>query len=284
MPIHPAMPPLEDEVPRLLHITDCHLRADPERRLLGIDTAATLAATLRQALSEHAPDAMIISGDLAHDPEPASYARLAALLDDHYRGPRLYLAGNHDVTAAMGGLWSEAPQIRLDDWEVLGFDSHADDAPQAHFDAGRRDALLARIHASTAAHILLTCHHPVLPVGSPWLDRDRIIDGESLLESLAATGRVRGLVFGHVHQALAMAHVGTGAEGEPAGSGELALLATPSTCFQFAPASAHFAIDQSLPGGQPGYRWLVLEDDGNLRTRVGRVMDYPMHFDMSDRS
>ncbi len=275
------MIPLEDELPRLLHITDCHLRADPERRLLGIDTAATLTAVLAQALSEHSPDALIVSGDLAHDPEPASYARLTALLDDFYRGPRLHLAGNHDVAAAMGALWCEAPQLRLGDWQVLGFDSHADDAPQALFDAGRREALLARVQASDAAHILLTCHHPVLPIGCPWLDRDRVTDGETLLESLAASGRVRGLVFGHVHQAVATAYSGTGGTG---GTGDVALLATPSTCFQFAPASSHFAIDHSLPGGQPGYRWLVLEDDGILRTRVGRVMDYPMQFDMSDRS
>ncbi len=53
---------------RVLHITDTHLRATAGATLLGVDTAASLAAVLHRAFSEHAPDAVLASGDLAHDP------------------------------------------------------------------------------------------------------------------------------------------------------------------------------------------------------------------------
>jgi Icc protein len=63
---------------------------------------------------------------------------------------------------------------------------------------------------------------------------------------------VRGIVWGHVHQAL---------EGERAG---VRLLATPSTCAQFAPGLDDFAID-SRP---PAYRMLELLPDGSIVTEV----------------
>ena len=46
-------------------------------------------------------------------------------------------------------------------------------------------------------------------------------------------------------------------------------LGTPSTCIQFAPGSAEFALDEQMPG----YRWLHLYDEGQLDTGVSRVLD-----------
>ena len=51
----------------LLQITDLHVLAAANSRLLGVDTAVSLDAVLRAALSERAADAMIVTGDIAHD-------------------------------------------------------------------------------------------------------------------------------------------------------------------------------------------------------------------------
>jgi 3',5'-cyclic-AMP phosphodiesterase len=253
---------------RVLHITDCHLVEGDGATLLGIDTAATLNRVLAQATAEATPDVVIASGDLAHDPVPACYERIAGVLARYHVGPVLWLAGNHDVAAAMGPLFEPEPAVALGNWEVVGFDTHEDEVTGACFGADRRAALLARIAASPADHVLLACHHPPLEVGCPWLDRDRIPDGESLLASVAASGRVRGWVFGHVHQEVeAREHA-------------LLVLGTPSTCFQFAPRSPSFAIDHSETRRQPGYRWLELGADGRIRTQVGRVMNVPMQIEL----
>jgi Icc protein len=61
----------------------------------------------------------------------------------------------------------------------------------------------------------------------------------------------------------------------------LALLATPSTCFQFEPGSRRFAIDRSADSGRPGYRWLELHADGRVRTEVGRC-DLTLNIDLTD--
>lgn len=265
---------------RILHITDTHLRATAGATLLGVDTAASLAAVLDQALAEHAPDAVLASGDLTHDGERAAYERFAEVLREHFTGPVVHLPGNHDLSAPLARVLGEQDAVRAGGWEILGFDSHADHQTEASFDDAARRALAERIRGSRASHILLACHHPPMPVGCPWLDKDCIPDGLELLESCAAAGRspdstdsrVRGLVFGHVHQQVHVRH------------GELTVLGTPSTCFQFEPGSSGFAIDRAGERGLPGYRWLSLYPDGELHTEVRRLTGYSLNLDMSDRS
>ena len=256
----------------VLQITDSHLKASASSTLLGVDTADSLRAVLAQALAEQAPDAVIASGDLAHDPEPATYRRFEQALRDVYAGPVMYLAGNHDLSGPLAATLGTLDTLRLGSWAVIGFDTHRDHRTEAELDDVRRGALMARIGGWDAEHVLLVCHHHPLPVGCPWLDKDCIPLGFELLESCAAESRVRGLAFGHVHQ-----EVRTEAAGLP-------VLGAPSTCFQFQPGSERFAIDRSPQSGRPGYRWLMLHPDGTLASRVRRVADYPLNIDVSDRS
>lgn len=258
---------------RLLQITDFHLKAAADARLLGVDTAATLAAVLDQALAEATPDAVLATGDLAHDPEPAAYQRVARIVGERFHGPVLYLAGNHDLSAPLAATLGSDDSLTLGEWTVLAFDSHVDHRTGAGLDDHARRRLEQRIGAAGSRHVLLACHHPPLPVGCPWLDKDCIPGGRELLESCAASagsGRVRGLVCGHVHQPLEAAH------------GRIAVLGTPSTCFQFQPGSRRFTIDRDPVSGQPGYRWLELDDDGSLRTGIRRLEGAPLNIDLSE--
>lgn len=52
----------------VLQITDLHLLERPGAKLLGIDTAASLEAVLDAALAERQPAAMLVTGDIAHEP------------------------------------------------------------------------------------------------------------------------------------------------------------------------------------------------------------------------
>jgi Icc protein len=255
---------------RLLQISDSHFTA-PGRTLLGVDTRDSLDALLARACAQPV-DAVIASGDLAHDPEPAVYRRFETALRNHWSGPVLYLPGNHDLTAPLQATLGTRQNLGLGAWEVLAFDSHEDHSVGSAFGREEREALAERIRLSPAQFLLLACHHPPLPVGCPWLDKDCIPAGRELLESCAADPRVRGLVFGHVHQAF------------EAAVGAVKVLGTPSTCFQFEPGSARFSIDRSPATGVPGYRWLELYDDGTLRTEVARMTGYALNIDTSDRS
>ena len=110
--------------------------------------------------------------------------------------------------------------------------------------------------ARRIAKRLLTLVNDQLELASP-LDHGRIKNGSRLLELLAADGRVRGILFGHVHQAI-FAQIG-----------HLALFGSPSTCVQFKPLVAQFALDSQAPG----CRWLSIKENGEIVSRVQRLAD-----------
>ena len=251
-------------VQRVLQITDVHLRAVAGETLLGVDTWHSVAAVLDQALAEHRPDALLVTGDVAHDPDPAVYARFYGWLKARYPGPTLVTPGNHDIAGNMGALLENA-HLELSGWQVLTLDSHVDDEPQALVSDADLAGLEAACNRSANAHLLVATHHPPVAIGCPWLDRDRIQNGHELLEWMAEHGRIKALVFGHAHQELDLAHR------------QLSLLGTPSTCIQFEPGSNQFSVDEQ----KPGYRWLLLGEDGSVRSEVRRVADYPLEIDRS---
>ncbi|MBT8148658.1 MAG: phosphodiesterase, partial [Gammaproteobacteria bacterium] len=55
------------------------------------------------------------------------------------------------------------------------------------------------------------------------------------------------------------------------------LIASPSTCIQFAPHSDDFKLDTLMPG----YRWLDLHADGRITTGVSRVRDAELSMDLA---
>ena len=55
------------------------------------------------------------------------------------------------------------------------------------------------------------------------------------------------------------------------------MLSTPSTCVQFTPESEDFSVDMIAPG----YRWLQLNPDGSIETKVSRVEGIEFEIDLS---
>lgn len=247
----------------VLQITDVHLRARVGARLLGVDTGHSLAAVLSQALAEATPAALLVTGDVSHDPEVAAYERFAGIVREHFQGPMLCLPGNHDLLGPMGALLSDPSVLHLPGWDVIGVDSHVDDVTEADVAEADVAALRECLDNAGARHVLVAAHHPPIEVGCPWLDKDRIQNGAELLEWLSEHAGVRGMVFGHAHQVVESVYK------------DIALLGTPSTCFQFAPNTQTFSIDDTMPG----YRWLYLQADGTVRSEVRRVADYPLNIE-----
>lgn len=65
----------------LLQITDTHLFASAEGRLLAVRTAESLAAVLDQVQANaHPYDLILATGDLSQDHSPESYQRFATMM------------------------------------------------------------------------------------------------------------------------------------------------------------------------------------------------------------
>jgi len=82
-----------------------------------------------------------------------------------------------------------------------------------------------------------------------------VADAAAFFDVLDRYPGVRGVLWGHVHQQIDQQRNG------------VSLMASPSTCVQFAPGSMKFKADDM----QPGYRWLDLHGDGRIETAVSRM-------------
>ncbi len=249
----------------LLQITDLHVLAAENSRLLGVDTALSLDAVLRAALSERAADAMIVTGDIAHDAAEATYARVRDAIAAHYQGPIVWLPGNHDVAAPLDRQRPEATELQLGEWQIVAIDTHVDGAEGGNVGVAEFDRLRALLAHTASRFVIIAGHHPPMPLGTPWLDSGSVANGAVLLDLLSDSGRVKAYVCGHVHQETATMHRG------------VFVLTTPSTCFQFVPGTERFSVDAT----PPGWRWLDLASDGTLTTRVGRATGFPVTLDLS---
>lgn len=247
---------------RLLQLTDSHLFADPGGRLLGITTRASFEAVLDLALDgTPKADALVLTGDLVHDESSTGYRYLRETLK--LTGlPHYCIAGNHDrpplLSEHLGaaGLGSVALR-RLHSWNLIFMDSS-----EAGRDGGRLDSdqmrQLEDLLTGDAAPALLFLHHHPIPVQSAWMDTMGVDNGAELLGLCARHPQVKAIVFGHIHQSFECRQ------------GALQILGAPSTCIQFLPGSASFALDQR----PPGYRELLLYPDGRLTSQVIRLAQY----------
>lgn len=238
---------------RLVQLSDTHLRA--AAGMAGADADTGLRATLA-AMAARGADALLLTGDLAHDDGAPAYARLAALLAP-LGLPTLCLAGNHDDPAALAAsALGVSGGADLGAWRLVLLDSTLPGQSSGALGAAELERLDATLAAAPQRPALVALHHPPLALGSAWIDAIGLAAPERLFAVLARHPQVRAVVFGHAHQSFA------------ARIGGIRVLGCPSTCVQFRPRRARFALDPLLP---PGARWLDLYADGRLTTGILRA-------------
>lgn len=255
---------------QVLHVTDPHLSSDPGERLAGVDTRASWEAVLAAAMEEGPePDLVLVTGDIVHDGEAGSYRQVCT--DLRVLGaPALLLPGNHDDNAVMAaviadrGPVSRAGHRLLGGWLIVALDSTVPGSPGGRLEDGELDRLQRLLERHPEHPTLVSLHHQPVPVGSAWLDRIGVANGDALMTLVAGHPQVRVVLWGHVHQAFHRQR------------GEALLLATPSTCVQFTPNHDRFALDAQAPG----WRRLTLHPDGRVSTRVGRLERLPDGLDL----
>ena len=159
-------------MPRLLHLTDPHLKPHPTDTLVGIYPDLNLQAVLEQAHRDSGPfDLILITGDLAQDPCPASYQRLSELLSS-YPCPTLCLPGNHDDLALMRDILNQAPvscvsPMTLAGWQIVCINTQKPQASQGWVSPAEMAHLRAALH--TKQPTLIAMHHHCLSTGRSWM-------------------------------------------------------------------------------------------------------------------
>lgn len=223
----------------------------------GTVTHNTLAAVLNHVRkSQWTADIVTMTGDLVQDDSRGAYenfTRQFVALDL----PVLCVPGNHDVRELMQQALHAAPfrycgTHRQHDWLIAGIDSCKQDSAGGWVSTAELNRLRKLVAQSEAAHVLVCLHHPPLAVGTPWLDTVGLENGDELLALLKDLKKVRGCLFGHVHQDFDQMHAG------------IRIIGTPSTCRQFMPGSKEFALDDR----PPAYRRVELHEDGSIEEQL----------------
>ncbi|QRY79915.1 3',5'-cyclic-AMP phosphodiesterase [Pseudomonas sp. PDNC002] len=264
----PTQPTASDSV-LVIQLSDSHLFAEGDGRLLGMDTADSLTQVVRLVVEEQPRiDLVLATGDLSQDGSLESYQRfrsISAPID----APSRWFPGNHDETAPMreaaAGSDLLDPVVDLGAWRVILLDSTIPGAVPGQVTDEQVALLESAIQAAPDKHLLISFHHHPVPIDSQWMDRIGIYNPEKLFAVLDRYPNVRCLLWGHVHQEIDRMR------------GDVRLLASPSTCVQFTPGSEDFCVDSLAPG----YRWLRLQPDGEVQTGVSRVTDIEFEVDYS---
>jgi Icc protein len=243
---------------RLLQISDTHLHATKDSRMRGVNTYDTFRAVLDRARADEAwpPDAVLVSGDIVQDESRAGYRLFRSEMEP--LGVRvLCLPGNHDDPKLMDEILSGEPfqfcgSTRIEGWSLVLLNTFLTGEDAGGLGDRRLEALAAALREHESQHVLVCMHHQPLKMGSAWLDGVGLRDADQFLRILDQNAHVRGVLWGHVHQASDRTR------------GNVRFLSAPSTCSQFLPSSDFFAID-SRP---PGMRWLELHGDGRIDTEI----------------
>jgi Icc protein len=248
---------------RLIQFSDTHVSADPAERLRGIASLPALEAAIADALRRSPRhDGVLLTGDLVQD-DPAGYEWIRSFFGAS-TVPVMALAGNHDLPAQMRSVLAHRPfqvggEVVFGPWLVVLLDTWVEHSAAGRLGAEQLAHLDHVLAANPNRHVLVCMHHHPLVMRSHWLDKVGLEDAEQFLAIVRHYRNVRGVVWGHVHQALDCLVAG------------VRFMASPSTCAQFLPGSDDFALDNR----PPGYRILDLMADGTIATEVVWLDSYP---------
>lgn len=267
----PSAPPVvadlaSDSSVLLVQLSDSHLFAAADGKLLGMNTHDSLQRVIERVLDEQPQiDLILASGDLSQDGSLASYQRFRQL-HEQIPAPARWFAGNHDALPAMQAACADSdllqPIIDLGHWRIILLDTSIPGAVPGYCSAEQLALLEQALQTAGERHVLVSFHHHPVSIGCRWMEPIGIRNPEALFAVIDRYAQVRALLWGHIHQEFDQLRNG------------VRLLASPSTCVQFAPGSEEFQVDQEAPG----YRWLRLHADGRLDTAVSRVVG--IHFDV----
>jgi Icc protein len=240
---------------KLTQITDLHLGPKADFTCRNLNTYKCLQSVLAAIKRDGRDgDRLFITGDIASDAQPQAYQLLDQLLCSEYK-QALWLPGNHDCMDLMQKNLKNypfTPVFEVDNWAILMLNSSMLDQPEGVISKLEMQRLEKYLSDMADKNILVALHHSVVEVGSHWVDQHRIANQQQLYQLLAAHGKVRAVINGHVHQQF------------ETDWGGIKVYSAPSTCFQFKPKADEFTMGDE----PPAYRWIDLHNDGRVDTGV----------------
>lgn len=217
-----------------VQLTDLHIRAPGEHACGRIDTAAYLRQAVTSILAlPLAPDAVVITGDLADLGRSEEYEHLRELLRPITR-PIFLLAGNHDERQALRATFPDHRYLGVDgdlrysvalgELQLIALDTTVPGQPHGMLDAQRLDWLARTLDAARGRPVVLAMHHPPFRTFIDHMDAMGLLQGAAELDALLrGHPHVERVICGHVHRPIDLRFGGTVASVCPSPAHSVAL-------------------------------------------------------------
>jgi 3',5'-cyclic-AMP phosphodiesterase len=244
---------------RIIQITDFHIFVDPQQVYRGGLPSKNLEKVLHAIKADQADSQLILAtGDLVSDDKKAY-----KILAKKFRAmgvPVCVLPGNHDNQDHIkknlaGGPINFTDCYQIGSWTIIMLNSAIHGDVEGRLSETELNKLEKNLQKNQDKNILVALHHQPVPVGSEWIDSISLKNPDIFFKIIDKFSTVKGIVFGHVHQEFHKMR------------GDVHLMATPATSIQFAPGIP----DMMISNAPPGYRVLLLGDDGSIDSKVFRV-------------
>lgn len=192
----------------LVQLTDPHIGAPWSDDPIGaLDRAlAAIPATLGGA-----PDALLVSGDIANNQREIEYEHARSALE-RLGVPVYAIPGNHDDPDRLrralpppdGDPGSLSYAVSVGPMRLVALDSTRAGEARGELDRDRLRWLDGALEADRTTPTLIAMHHPPIATGLPAMDAIAISDDEraELAAVLARHPQVQMIAAGHVHRAV----------------------------------------------------------------------------------
>ena len=251
---------------RLVQVSDCHLMANADDRLMGVDTRSSFNAVMELPVMQSQPDAFLLTGDLSQDGSSSSYQYLSDAFQQQ-NSDFFFVPGNHDHKSQMMACY---PRCAVADcvshyaeWTLIMMDSQVVGQPYGHFSPQQLEWLSQQLSEHRDRWVLLCMHHHVLPINCQWIDKIRLQTHEPIMQLALQFPNLKAVASGHVHHASVQRHSG------------VAWITAPATCFQIDVAYGRMRANRIPPGVQE----IFLYDDGEVKVKVHRAEQHIVTID-----
>lgn len=243
--------------PHILQFSDLHLSDSDE--LMGINCDESFAAVKALASQYHQIDLTLLTGDISQDNTEISYRKCAEIFRKSPH-PVAWVTGNHDDLAMQQqhlniGALTTTKRVLFRHWQLLLLNSQVEGEIFGEISQDQLQLIEQAAKEHPDHHLMLVMHHHPVPMDSEWIDNHRLMNQSELWQVIAGVPQVKSIIFGHVHQEVNVL------------KNDVRVLGVPSTSVQFMPNEDEFNVDTE----QPGFRFLELLANGQIKTKVHRV-------------
>ncbi|MEM8744158.1 MAG: phosphodiesterase [Pseudomonadota bacterium] len=200
-------------------ITDPHVRANGRLAYRKVDTFAALKACIDHVNAlDHAPDAVVVSGDVTDFGTPEEYATARPLLDE-LSMPYYVIPGNHDDRETMRHAFADHRYLpgsgfihyAIDDYAVrlVGLDTVVAGEQYGEMCRERIEWLESCLSEDQDKPTLVFMHHPPFLTGIRHMDWQNCRNSTALANVIAKHPQVKMVACGHVHRAIETQWAGT---------------------------------------------------------------------------